>query len=109
MDGEYASFPKSGIQVLLAGDRVQTVFINYKWKEGVPFTGTLEGGIGATASADDVIRRYGPPGQVLDSIVSEFGEYPGAKDHTIEYESASFTFYDGVLAHVALFRPKPRE
>ena len=108
-DGEYVTFAEAGVQILVAGGRVETVFVMYRSKETSPYVGTDPDGIGAASAADDVLRVYGAPSYVGDSEVSEYGEFPGAHDHSLLFgaRGLSFTFYDGALAHVAIGRPDP--
>lgn len=108
-DGEYVTFGAAGVQVLLVGERVETVFVMYRSKDTSPFVGADPSGIGASSTPDDVERVYGTPSYVGDSEVSEYGEFPGAQDHSLLFgaRGLAFTFYDGALAHVAIGRPEP--
>ncbi len=104
---EFATWPALGIEVAIKDDHVITVFVEYHAKALSPFVGTDPGGIGATATIAQVLYAYGPATGASDSIVSEFGEFPGAADHTITFgdRGLTFTFYDGALAHLSISKP----
>src|SRR5690606_250250 len=101
-DGDYAHFDAAGVEVRVDGDSVKAVFVEYQSTTKQPFAGTDAYGIGAGARPEDVVKAYGAPLDESDSIVSEYGEFPGKRDYTMSYPGASFTFLDEILGHVAI-------
>ncbi len=45
------TFAEAGVQILVAGGRVETVFVMYRAKETSPYVGTDPDGIGAASTA----------------------------------------------------------
>jgi hypothetical protein len=100
----FATFASRGVQLRLTdAQRVDAVFLFFMSKKYAAFGGSLEKGINAKSSVDDVIAVHGKPNHIGNSTVSEYGEYPGVHDRTLVYGGARFTFYDGALAVVGLF------
>lgn len=99
----YASFAV-GVQVALKDidNTVQSVFVMYRSTTLSPFAGSDAAGVGRDATPEKVISVYGQPAKVSESIVSQYGEFPGARDRSLMYPGLVFTFYDGALAHVAI-------
>ena len=66
------------------------------------FSGRTQAGIGADSTIADVVEAYGEPSNRGESVVSEFGAMPGAREEWLSYESAglSFTFWEDELADI---------
>lgn len=107
--GDYwVTFGRSGVQALMENDRILTLFFHYKSKKNSIFNGVTEKGIGFSSSVRDVISSYGKPGETRKSVVSKFGEHPGAQEIRLNYDAlgVSFLFLDGELSQVIVTKIK---
>ncbi len=98
----YIQFLQQGVEAKVEDAKIVTLFFHYRSKTVMTFDGETDKGIGMWSTIPQVLRRYGKPSRIGDSIVSEFGPMPGARDYTIEYTKAgiSFTFYNNELAYI---------
>ena len=71
------------------------MFFYYRSKTSLTFDGETDKGTGMWSTIPQTLRRYGTPTKIRDSIVSQEGEMPGARDYSIEYARAGidFTYY----------------
>src|SRR5262249_8547921 len=101
-------FFQKGVEVHVEDGKIVTLFFHYRSKTELTFDGETDKGIGMWSTIPQVLRRYGKASQICDSIVSEAGPLPGAKDYTIEYSPAGimFTFYNNELGHITVFAAK---
>jgi hypothetical protein len=105
--GDYWIAEDKGVSAKTERGKINSIFFEFYSRKYKQFDGITEAGIGANSKVDDVLRVYGKPEKTYESIVSEFGPMPGAKDKTLDYSSrgALFTFYDGRLGHIAVYPP----
>lgn len=89
-------------------NRILTLFFLFKSKKSATFNGVTDKGIGFSSSVRDVISSYGNPGETSKSVVSKFGEYPGAHEIEMIYNAlgVSFLFLDGELSQIIVFKKK---
>ena len=90
-----------------ANGKIRTIFLYYKLPKYTVFAGRTDKGIGKGSSIDDVYKAYGSPSNESDSVISEFGSVPGAKEHAMDYEhqGITFTFWDKKLADIRIYAP----
>jgi hypothetical protein len=99
---------EQGVEVEAEAGKIAAMFFHYRSRKVVTFDGTTDRGLGMWSTIPEVRRLYGKPSRVGDSIVSEFGPMPGARDYTMEYArlGISFTFYNNELGHIAVYAPR---
>lgn len=105
----YLSLPSKGIEASYGTDeKIRTLFFYYKLPRYAVFPGRTDKGIGKESSIEDVYKAYGAPTSESDSVISEFGSVPGAKEYSIDYEQQgiTFTFWDKKLADIRVFSPR---
>lgn len=105
---DYVHFYRQGVEAKVEDGKIASLFFHYRSRTAVTIDGETDKGIGMWSTIPQVLKRYGEPSRIGDSIVSEFGPMPGARDYTIEYTKIgiSFTFYNNELAHITVYRPK---
>lgn len=108
-DMGYAFLPQFGLEFKMEddGSTIHALFIHFFSKKEGAYTKTFRG-IGKDAKERDIFAEFGHPTDVTDTVVSQYGEYPGANDHSIVYDGYRFTFYDDKLALIAVFPPEAR-
>lgn len=92
-----------GLEAALSDDgRIVTLFFHFLQWPDHPFDGRTREGIGRESTEADVVRAYGPPEQVRQSVISAYGARPGAHEKVLAYRSQGliFTFWDGRLADI---------
>lgn len=107
--GDYwITFGRSGVQALIADQRILTLFFHFKSRKSSTFNGVTDKGIGFPSSVRDVISSYGNPDETRKSVVSKFGEYPGAQEIRMNYSTlgVSFLFLDGELSQIIVTKKK---
>jgi hypothetical protein len=99
------SYYRRGVQVLTDRGQIDALIFLYRSRTHMTFDGVTDKGVGMWSTIPDVIKRYGEPERIGDSTVSEFGEFPGAHEFSLEYPSQgiAFTFYDNELADVRVY------
>ncbi|MBM4158709.1 MAG: hypothetical protein FJ216_08025 [Ignavibacteria bacterium] len=104
-DGKYLDYYYEGLEFSLKDDKISTIFFIYRSKTHMTFDGKTDKGIGFCSTIPEVIRAYGKPDRIGNSVVSEYGAFPGAHEYYLEYNSLgiSFTFYDNELAGIRVY------
>lgn len=107
-DGNYIDFHNTGFEVAVKDGKVNTIFLLYRSKSFMTFDGVTDKKIGFTSTIPEVIRMYGKPDRIGNSIVSEYGTFPGAHEYYLEYNhlGIAFTFYDNELADIRVWEAK---
>lgn len=105
----FAFLPQYGIELGLEDDKktIRALFIHFFSKKEGAYKKTYRG-IGATSTETDIFAEFGHPTDVDDSVVSQYGEYPGAQEHNIYYSGFRFQYLDGKLALIGIFPPDPK-
>lgn len=106
----YLNFPGHGISVKHDdNERITRIFYYFRLPEYTAFNGKTRAGIGADSTIADVIEKYGEPSKRGESVVSEFGAMPGAKEEWLSYEKTGlmFTFWDDALADIRSIGTSP--
>ncbi|WP_241573278.1 hypothetical protein [Rosenbergiella nectarea] len=104
----YLFLPAKGIDATYGEDgRISVIFLYYKLPNYVVFDGITSKGIGKDSTPEDVIKAYGRPTREGESIISEFGSVPGAREQTLTYTHTGieFTFWDNKLADIRVTIP----
>jgi len=107
--GDYwITFGRSGVQALIEDEKILSLFFHFKSKKDSAFDGVTDKGIGFSSSVRDVVSSYGNPDETRKSIVSKFGEYPGAQEIRMNYNAlgVSFLFLDGELFQIIVTKKK---
>lgn len=104
----YINYHKKGISLLVKQDTVQTIFYYFVSKKFDPFRGTIESEINYTTTIEDIKQKFGEPDRPSISIVSKYGEFPGAKEVYLAYDKlgVAFSFLDNKLANIRQFRTR---
>ncbi|MFO6422065.1 hypothetical protein [Motilimonas sp. KMU-193] len=102
--GKYISYHSQGLTFRLQGNRIQAIFFYFRYQGYSPFYGVTDQGIGINSTILDVINQYGEPDRVSETIVSQYGEKPGATEVYLSYQQLgiAFSFWDGELADIRL-------
>jgi hypothetical protein len=97
-----------GVEANTANGKIAVIFFYYHSKTHNSFSGETVEGVGIYSTFEDAIRIYGRPESISESVVSEFGTMPGAKEKHLHYGSKglAITFLDGRLADIRTFPPK---
>jgi hypothetical protein len=109
-DGAYADYTEKGFEVLVKDGKVDAIFLMYRSKTFMTFDGVTDKKIGFMSTIPEVIRMYGKPDRIGNSVVSEYGTFPGAHEYFLEYSSKgiAFTFYDNELADIRIWKAKEK-
>ncbi|MCX6165001.1 MAG: hypothetical protein NTU73_09130 [Ignavibacteriae bacterium] len=109
-DGTYIDYYEKGLEVLMRDDKVSTIFLIYRSKTHMTFDGVTDKKIGFNSTIPEVMRLYGKPSRIGNSIVSSYGTFPGAHEYYLEYNSLgiAFTFYDNELADIRIWEAKEK-
>jgi hypothetical protein len=101
----HIQFADRGVEVAIDKGKVRVLFFHFRSRDHKTYAGKTDKGIGKDSSMEDVTKQYGKPDRITESIVSEFGPQPGAREHYLLYEKqgTAFTFYDKQLADVRVF------
>lgn len=105
-DGEkYFNYYRKGIQISTENGKVMTVFLYYKSSEFNTFSGKIDI-VNKETTIDDVAKAFGLPSYTSVSTISEYGEFHGAKETYMSYDSLglSFSFYDKELGNIRFFK-----
>lgn len=104
-DGAYIDFYEKGLEVAVRNGKVNTIFLIYRSKTHMTFDGVTDKNIGFSSTIPEVMRLYGKPSRIGNSIVSEYGTFPGAHEYYLEYNhlGIAFTFYDNELADIRIW------
>lgn len=107
-DGAYIDYYEKGLEVSIKNGKVSTIFLLYRSKSHMTFDGVTDKKIGFNSTIPEVIRLYGKPSRIGNSIVSEYGSFPGAHEYYLEYNhlGIAFTFYDNELADIRIWDAK---
>jgi hypothetical protein len=107
-NGEYFSFYEKGIDFNSESGKVKTIFFYYISKKHKAYRGVTDKGIGVASKITDVLKKYGQPDRIGKSIISQYGQFPGVEDYTMDYYSKgiSFTFYDKKLADIRIYNKR---
>lgn len=108
-DLNFAFLPQFGLEFKMEDDQrtIRGLFLHFFSKTEGAYKKSFRG-IDKNSTETDIFAEFGHPIDVSDSVVSQYGEYPGAQEHAILYDDYRFTFYDGKLAIVAIFtKPQP--
>lgn len=107
-DGYYWIAKDRGVDARTSNGTIANMFFYFYSLTHKPFNAETREGIGRDSTIDDVIRTYGRPDQIHESVVSQFGEMPGAREKSLNFDSTGivFTFWDGRLADIRTFLPK---
>ena len=99
------AFADKGVELGVDDGKVDALFFYYRSRTYKEYAGKTDKGIGKRSSIEDVVKQYGKPDRVGESIVSESGDKPGAKECHLDYTKMgiAFTFYDKELAVVRVF------
>ena len=100
----YVDFDDRGFGTAIDDGKINAMFFYFRSRTKKQFSGSTDKGVGKDSSIEDVIKQYGIPGRTFKSVVSEFGEEPGAVDDTLSYSKLGvhFTFYDKKLAFIVV-------
>lgn len=109
-DGTYIDFYEKGLEVAMRDGKVNTIFLLYRSKTHMTFDGVTDKKIGFNSTIPEVIRLYGKPSRIGNSIVSKYGTFPGAHEYYLEYNhlGIAFTFYDNELADIRIWEAKEK-
>lgn len=109
-DGNYIDFYEKGLEVSVKEGKVSTIFMLYRSKTHMTFDGVTDKNIGFNSTIPEVMRLYGKPSRIGNSIVSEYGAFPGAHEYYLEYNhlGIAFTFYDNELADIRIWEVKEK-
>lgn len=109
-DGNYIDFYEKGFEVAIKNGKVDAIFFLFRSKSFMTFDGVTDKKIGFTSTIPEVIRQYGKPDRIGNSVVSEYGTFPGAHEYYLEYNSLglAFTFYDNELADIRVWEAKEK-
>jgi hypothetical protein len=105
VEGECLQFADQGVECSIEEKKVCVLFFHYQSQTHKPYAGKTDKGIGKESSIEDVIKQYGKPDRIDESVVSQYGPKPGAKEHYLPYAKLgiTFTFYDKKLANVRVY------
>jgi len=103
--GSYIHFAAQGVEACVEAGKIRTLFFHYRSRTHKQFRGRTDKGIGKQSTIEEVMKQYGEPDRIGESVVSEFGPEPGAYEHYLPYArlGIAFTFSDRKLAHVRVF------
>jgi hypothetical protein len=106
----FLDFPKYGMQWVVQGDRIEGIIFYFRSPKFDSCEGSTDRGITISSTADDVIKLYGAPEQFFDTVVSRFGDDPGAREQSFQYDRLGiiFTFRDSLLLDVRVQKPVGR-
>jgi len=109
-DGDYIDYYEKGLEVSMKNDKVDAIFLMYRSKTFMTFDGVTNKQVGFSSTIPEVIRMYGKPDRIGNSIVSSYGTFPGAHEYFLEYSSLgiAFTFYDNELADIRIWQAKEK-
>jgi hypothetical protein len=101
----YVHFADQGVEVKVNDAKIEAMFFHYRSRSHERFEGKTDKGIGKDSSIEEVIKLYGKPDRIGESVISPFGPEPGATEHFLPYAKLgiAFTFYDKQLANVRVF------
>jgi hypothetical protein len=102
VEGDDLQFADRGVECSIEEKKVCVLFFHYRSQTHKPYAGKTDKGIGKESSIEEVIKQYGKPDRIGESVVSQYGAEPGATEHYLPYEKLgiAFTFYDKKLANV---------
>jgi hypothetical protein len=109
-DGTYIDYFEKGLEVSMNKGKVDAIFLMYRSKTHMTFDGITDKKIGFTSTIPEVIRLYGKPDRIGNSIVSSYGTFPGVHEYYLEYNTLgiAFTFYDNELADIRIWEAKEK-
>ncbi len=109
-EGVYMDFYEKGLEVAFRDGKVNTIFLLFRSKTHMTFDGVTDKKIGFTSTIPEVMRLYGKPSRIGNSIVSQYGTFPGAHEYYLEYNNLgiAFTFYDNELADIRIWEAKEK-
>jgi hypothetical protein len=104
----YNNYYKKGVSLFVKQDTVRTIFYYFVSKTFSPFKGTIEYDIDDKTSIESIKQKLGEPDRISNSIVSIYGEFPGATEVYLVYNKfgVAFSFLDDKLANVRQFSPR---
>jgi hypothetical protein len=104
---DYLEDRKAGLAIRHDGKQIKSIFVYYRSDDFEPFSGEIEGGIGASSSIEDVIRAIGQPLTISIRNGSRTDEHPGAKYTYLQYlqKGIDFEFVDGKLCDARIYQP----
>lgn len=104
---KYFNYYNQGIQFLTKDNIIQTTFLFYISKDFKQYSGEIMN-INENISIEEVIKLIGEPDRISKSVISEFGQYPGARETYLSYVSKGIavTFYDEKLADIRFYKSK---
>ncbi|PVY40932.1 hypothetical protein [Pontibacter virosus] len=107
-DEEYYNFYDKGIEFTVAGNQVRTIFLYYISNKYQPFNGQTDKGINKESTIEDVLKNYGEPDRIGQSIISSGSAFAGQEDYNMNYYSKgiTFTFYNKKLADIRIYKPE---
>lgn len=108
IDEGYYDFYDKGIEFTLAENQVKTIFLFYISKKYQPFNGQTDKGINKGSTIEDVLKIYGEPDRIGQSIISSGSAFAGQEDYNMNYYSKgiTFTFYNKRLADIRIYKPE---
>jgi hypothetical protein len=108
IDEEYYDFYNKGIEFTIAENQVKTIFLFYISKKYQPFNGQTDKGINKENTIEDVLKSYGEPDRIGQSIISSGSAFAGQEDYNMNYYSKgiTFTFYNKRLADIRIYKPE---
>lgn len=98
-----------GVDIRVENKRITGMFFYFYSKTYASFDGKTNVGIGQNSEIDDVIRAYGKPSKVGNSVLPDTGAMPGAHEVSLVYPAMGieFTFWNRRLADIRVFPMRP--
>lgn len=106
-DSMYLSYYHLGVELSLdKNKKVAAIFLFFRDKKSMTFDGSTSEKIGFSSTIPQVIRAYGKPDRISESIVSQYGTFPGANNYFLSYDKKgiAFSFYDNELGDIRIYK-----
>ena len=102
----YLVFRSKGVELLMRGKMIFTMFLHYRSKDHSPFDGVTDKGVGSSTTIAEVIAKHGAPAATNESSVSDQNGAPtGSTEKSLEYRGIVFTFRDDQLKDIRVVTP----
>jgi len=104
---KYFNYYNRGIQFSTKDGLVQTTFIYFISRNFKRYSGKIQY-VNRGTTVDEVLNLLGEPDRIGKSVISQFGQYPGAQETYLSYEDEGIavTFYNGKLADIRFYKSK---
>ena len=96
-----------GVEISYRDSRVFLVFFHYMSNNMASYAGGTKNGVSSGSDINDIRSKYGDPSYILKSKQSEFDEFPGKVEYTVDYaeDGIEFQIIEDKLAMIVVLTP----